>query len=199
MSVRKSIPFYDGIYYITFTCYKWLHLFEKANAYDCVYKWFDFLKSKGHHIVGYVIMPNHVHVLVAFRNTQGQSINTIVGNGKRFIAYEIISRLKTAGQLDTLADLEGGVNKTDRRKGKLHEVFEPSFDWKDCDSERFITQKLDYIHNNPCTENWNLVENSWEYIHSSAGFYINRQQGVYAVTVYAQLEEMDLTKPQLEI
>ena len=34
-------------------------------------------------------MPNHLHALIAFRNT-GQSINTIVGNGKRFMAYEII-------------------------------------------------------------------------------------------------------------
>jgi hypothetical protein len=29
-------------------------------------------------------MPDHIHALIAFRNT-GQSINTIVGNGKRFI------------------------------------------------------------------------------------------------------------------
>jgi len=53
-----------------------------------VYNWFDHLKGKGHFISGYVIMPNHIHTLIAFRNT-GQAINTIVGNGKRFIAYEI--------------------------------------------------------------------------------------------------------------
>lgn len=93
MSVRRAITEYDGIYFITFTCYRWLYLFEEGKCYDVVYKWFDHLKSKGHYITGYVIMPNHVHALIGFRNTQGKSINTIVGNGKRFMAYEIVKRL----------------------------------------------------------------------------------------------------------
>lgn len=38
-------------------------------------------------------MPNHIHVLVAFRNT-GQSINTTVGNGKKFMAYERVNQEK---------------------------------------------------------------------------------------------------------
>jgi hypothetical protein len=42
-------------------------------------------------------MPNHIHALLAFRNTQGQSINTIIGNGKRFIAYELIAKLMELG------------------------------------------------------------------------------------------------------
>jgi REP element-mobilizing transposase RayT len=46
---------------------------------------FDHLKSKGHYLTGYVIMPNHVHALIGFRRND-QSINTIIGNGKRFIA-----------------------------------------------------------------------------------------------------------------
>ena len=41
-------------------------------------------------------MPNHVHAL-SFVAT-GQSINTIIGNGKRFMAYEIVERLKVKGE-----------------------------------------------------------------------------------------------------
>ncbi len=92
MPVNNTIPFSEGIFSITFTCARWLPLIEMVNGYDIVYKWFDHLTSKGHFISGYVIMPNHVHVLIGFRNV-GQSINTIVGNGKRFMAYEIIRRL----------------------------------------------------------------------------------------------------------
>ena len=36
-------------------------------------------------------MPNHVHVLISFIDIRQ---NTIVDNGKRFTAYEIIKRLK---------------------------------------------------------------------------------------------------------
>jgi REP element-mobilizing transposase RayT len=94
MPVKRQITEPDGVYFITFTCHQWLPLLAKTNSYDLVYNWFDHLKSKGHYINGFVLMPNHVHALIAFRNT-GQSINTIVGNGKRFIAYEIINRFTT--------------------------------------------------------------------------------------------------------
>ena len=88
MPVRKTIPYNSGMFFITFTCHNRLPLIEKVNGYDIIYKWFDHLKMPGHFINGFVIMPNHVHALISFKNT-GQSINTIIGNGKRFMAYEI--------------------------------------------------------------------------------------------------------------
>jgi hypothetical protein len=46
MSVRRRIREYDGVYFITITCARWLHLFEYADGYDPVYRWFDYLKAK---------------------------------------------------------------------------------------------------------------------------------------------------------
>jgi len=195
MSVRREIPEYDGIYFITITCGHWLHLFELSNGYEEVYKWFDHLKSKGHFIVGYVIMPNHIHVIIAFRNTQGVSINSMVGEGKRFMAYGIVRRLKEKKEQEVLVELSALVNATDRKRGKQHEVFEPSFDWKACRSNKFINQKLDYIHSNPCRGIWNLVVEESEYIHSSAKYYETFEQGIYLVTNYTALEDIDLTRP----
>ena len=74
----------DVVYFISFTCHQWLPLMAHTNSYDLIYNWFCHLKSKGNYITGYMIMPNQVHALIGFRNT-GQSINTVVGNGKRFI------------------------------------------------------------------------------------------------------------------
>jgi REP element-mobilizing transposase RayT len=198
MSVRREIPFYEGQYFITITCARWINLFEITNGYDVVYTWFDYLKSKGHLITGYVVMPNHLHALIAFRNTTGQSINAIVGNGKRFMAYELVNRLKTQGHDHVLQELSSYVNKTEKRRGKQHEVFEPSFDWKKCDGEDFILQKLDYIHENPCRGKWNLVDQSENYMHSSARYYSKDEQGVYEVLSYMKLNDIDLTKPWLE-
>jgi REP element-mobilizing transposase RayT len=194
MSVRKAIAEYDGLYFITFTCCRWLPLFEISNGYDIVYNWFDQLKIKGHHIAGYVIMPNHVHALIAFRNTLGKSINSIVGTGKRFMAYEIVKKLHEDGRVELLEQLTAFVNATDRRRGKLHEVFEPSFDWKECFSEKFTEQKLNYIHENPCRGTWNLARQPQDYLHSSARYYITGNQGRYEVLNYTELADMDLTK-----
>jgi hypothetical protein len=75
--------------------------------YDIVYKWFDLLKVKGHRIIGYVIMPNHLHALIAFMKSN-ISINTRVGNAKRFMAYEIVKRLQANDRHEILTQLEQG-------------------------------------------------------------------------------------------
>ena len=181
-----------GIFFITFTCYQWLPLIEITKSYDLVYKWFDYLKDQGHYITGYQIMPNHVHSIIAFSNS-GKDINKIIGNGKRFIAYGIVERLEQNKQQDVLIKLQQGVNYSDLRRGKKHEVWEDSFDWKECRSRKMIIQKLDYMHNNPCTGKWHLVESPAEYPHSSAKFYITGERGVYQVTHYMELDDIDLT------
>jgi hypothetical protein len=108
----------DGIYFITITCYKWISLLQVTNAYDAVYKWFDYLKEKGHYITEYVIM---------------------------LITFMHLSHL--------LKKLSDAVEIADKKRGKLHEVFEDSFDVKECMTQKFIKQKLDYIHNDPCSGN----------------------------------------------
>jgi hypothetical protein len=43
------------------------HYFELTNSYDAGYNWFDHLKTNGHYITIYVILPNHLHVLIGFK------------------------------------------------------------------------------------------------------------------------------------
>ncbi len=114
------------------------------------------------------------------------------------MSYEIVKRLKEQNNDLILNQLSAFVNATESRRGKLHEVFEPSFDWKECNSEKFIIQKLEYIHANPCRGSLEIVKDPWQYEHSSAQFYFTGKQGVYEVTSYMSLEDIDLTKPLLE-
>lgn len=192
MSVKRKITAGEGVYFITFTCYKWLPLIETVNGYDIVYRQFDYLKSCGHHIIGYVIMPNHLHVIIAFRNT-GKRINTIVSNMKRFMAYEIIERLKRQGNIKLLTELAEGVDPVSKKDGKLHRVFELSFDAKALYTERFIAQKLNYMHMNPLRGKWQLVVNPEDYLHSSARFYLLGEHSIYMVLNYMELSDIDLT------
>ena len=59
----------EGVYFITFACVNRLPLFKICNVYDAVYTWFNHLKRNGHYIIDYVIMPGHVHAVIAFNNT----------------------------------------------------------------------------------------------------------------------------------
>ncbi len=171
-------------------------------------------------------MPNHVHAIIAFNlnnvcfficqiefaikiqvhiqnsyssfHNTGKTINSIVGNGKRFMAYDLVTALEHQHQTQILNQLKEWVNKTQQSDNKQHEVFEPSFDWKECRTEKFIVQKLNYpprrtgIHNNPCVAGLCILPE--EYRHSSAKFYITGDQGICTVTSFMELHDIDLTK-----
>lgn len=190
MSIHTPVTTSD-IYFITFTCHRWLSLIEIVKGYDLVYKWFDTLSAKGHTVTGYVIMPNHLHLLLHY-NGHGQSLNKIVGNGKRFMAYDIIKRLDEQKEACLLAKLRSAVSAADRKRGQKHEVWIDSFDVKSCRTEKFILQKLNYIHNNPCTGKWRLAPSPIDYPYSSALFYLTGKTGLYPVKDY--LEFLSLNK-----
>lgn len=190
MSVRKPHLKESGIYFITFTNYRWLSLIQLTNGYDLVYKWFDTLTKNGHEIAGYVVMPNHLHALICFNNPR-QALDMIIGNGKRFMAYEIVQRLKDEGNINILEDLSAGVKPKDKSRGKLHEVFQPSFDIKECRTIAFINQKLEYMHNNPLSGKWVLAKDTISYPHSSARYYETEVQGIYPVTNFADIFDKD--------
>ena len=158
------------MYFCTFTCYQWMYLFEKANAYDTVYKWFDSLNANNQHVLVFVIMPNHLHVILYFPDA-GYNLNKIIGNAKRFIAYEIIKRLKATNKNDLLKQLNEAVTEREKKKGQIHKVFKDSFDAKEIYSEKFMLQKLLYIHHNPVNGKWNLATDYTLYEHSSIHFY----------------------------
>lgn len=89
--------------------------------------------------------------------------------------------------------LSSSLKITKIKEGTLHNVFETSFDWKECRTEKFIQQKLDYIHYNPCKGN-KLVDLPEQYEHSSAKYYFTGEQSIYPVTNFMELRDIDLTR-----
>lgn len=168
MSVKFSQSEKFQMYYCTFTCVDWLPLFELVDFYEEIYNWFDLIGKSGNDIIGFVIMPNHLHILI---HVKEQSINKILSNGKRFMAYEIVKRLKDSKNTDILNSLASKVTAKERERKKMHRVFEISSDIKPCYTKNFFLQKLNYIHNNPVSGRWNLATSSVDYFHSSAAFY----------------------------
>ena len=123
---------------------------------------------------------------------QGQAITKVLSNAKRFMAYEIVKRLKKLNEVRVLAVLKDGVNSHDQKNGKVHQVFEPSFDIKPCYSLDFIHQKLEYIHHNPVKGKWCLVEDFARFEHSSAAFYELDQPSEHITHIREVLEIIDL-------
>lgn len=158
-------------YFITFTCFEWLSLIEITDCYDSVYSWFNILKSRYNaDVVAYTIMPNHLHLILHF-NKIGFNLNQIIGNGKRFIAYEIISMLISTNNKIVLGHLKMQVTVREKNKGQQHKVFKSSFDAKAIYSHRFLLQKINYTHNNAVSGKWMLAKDFVAFKQSSASYY----------------------------
>ena len=180
MAVRNKINLSNSnIYFITFTILDWKNIFIEEKYCDLVFKWFDYIRQNyGNKIYGYVIMPNHIHVILKIAK-KSPIIAKIVQNGKRFLAYGIIGYLESDKKISALNYFQSKANK---RKGAKHKVFKDRYDSLIIQSEKFFLQKINYIHNNPCQEKWLLAEYPEEYKYSSAANYISGE-GLYAVDI----------------
>ena len=79
---------------------------------------FDYLKNSSQiKVTAYVIMPNHVHVILFFP-TDNYNLNTIISNAKRFLAYQIVKPLKQLNENYILQQLETGLSEREKKKGK---------------------------------------------------------------------------------
>ena len=115
-------------------------------------------------------MPNHIHLIIHFPSP-GYNLNKIMSNAKRFMAYEIVNRLESSTNHKVLQDLRSNLTQREINKGQKHKVFKYSFDAKPIYDDKFLFQKLEYIHGNPVNGKWTLAKENVSYEHSSASFY----------------------------
>ncbi|HTI58159.1 hypothetical protein [Mucilaginibacter sp.] len=175
----------QNTWFITFTNHSWIPLFEITSSYDLVYKWLKLIDNNyGVRTLAFVIMPNHAHLLLKLPGGD-IDLNKLIGNGKRFMAYEIVKRLDKMGRQDVLIKLSSDCTVRERAKGQKHKAFEKSFDAKPVYSMDFLNQKLDYIHHNPVNGKWSLCGDFVDYEHSSAAFYeLERPHPLADITDY---------------
>src|SRR5258708_6685503 len=118
MAIRTNHQITENTWFITFTCYNWLSLFDITQSYDLVYNWLKLANDKYQiKTLGFVIMPNHVHLLLHLTDEK-VNLNTIIANAKRFMAYELIERLKIQGNHALLDTLASACTEKERAKGQ---------------------------------------------------------------------------------
>ena len=65
MAARAGDFTSDRIYFITYTIFRWISIFRTEKYFDLIYDWFDYMKTHyDNKIHGYIIMPNHLHLLL---------------------------------------------------------------------------------------------------------------------------------------
>ena len=94
-----------------------------------------------------------------------------MSNAKRFMAYEIVNKLENSTNNKVLRELSSNLTQREINKGQKHKIFKDFFDAKPIYADKFLFQKLDYIHCNQVKGKWTLAKDNLSYEHSSASFY----------------------------
>ncbi len=132
-------------------------------------------------IYGYVIMPNHIHLLIEVLNIQTKNENF----QHSFLSYTA-HQFKRFLKANNPKDLQKfRVNDYDR----TYQFWERNPLSVEIYSREVAEQKLRYIHNNPRQEKWNELLNGNDYKFSSEVFYINGTDEIKLLTHYLEYFE----------
>ena len=165
------------LYFATATLLGWKPLFTRPQYAAIVLDSLAWHCREEHWILfAYVLMPNHLHVLVKPRAPY--TISQVLQTFGSFTAHAILRRLREAQHT---AWLQFFAQRQDKDTGKHHQIWQP-IQAKNVYSEPFLRQKLAYIHNNPVAKAWNLALDRADYPYSSACFYDRGDQSSVPVT-----------------
>lgn len=160
---RSNYPDAD-CFFVTTTCYKWHHLLADNACKKIICDSIDFLNSKYEtSLLGYVIMPNHIHLILFF--PKKNLLSDWMRDLKKFTSVKIRQQIERSGNIELLERLRVPEKK------QVFKVWEDRFDDVIILNSRVLNTKLDYIHQNPLQEHWNLAAKPEAYQFSSAAFY----------------------------
>ena len=161
--VRKSRMEMDHVYYWTYTVKDWKHLFKQDKYKQLIINILrEQVEKKQIAIYGFVIMPNHIHLLWELLLMNGKEKPNASFN--KSTSHIILNDLKL------LHPAVLPYFKVDEPK-REYRIWQEDPLAVLMDSKEKFLQKLDYIHNNPLQDKWNLAKRPEEYLWSSADFY----------------------------
>ena len=158
---RKSYTEINKIYFWTATIHKWLPLLSGENNKQIIIDSLKYLSDKKLITVfGFVIMPNHIHLIWQQNNLNGKE--TPKGSLLKHTAHLFLKELKANGNSKYYE-----VNEANKK----HEIWQRDSLGVEIYSREVARQKLDYMHFNPVTGKWKLSKDDLDYHFSSARFY----------------------------
>jgi putative transposase len=156
-------------YFITTTITEFTRVFiheETAQIFiDKLKYYLDEFSVKLH---GFVIMQDHVHLLITTGETG--NVSQFVGRLKERIAKHILKWCVENKYNRWVNTFESSAGKY--KTGSRYQIWQERFDALEIISRETFDIKLNYIHNNPLQRKWGLCDKPEDFRLSSARYYM---------------------------
>jgi putative transposase len=163
----------EDLHFITFSCYRRLPLLKTARARDIFVHELDKVRGEmGFRLVGYVVMPEHVHLLMS-EPKQGTP-SSVLHKLKLRVSRKMRKRRRhrTAAQL-RLPFAEWSEPPRAFWQARFYDF--------NVYSRGKMKEKLNYMHANPVIRK--LVKHPWDWPWSSWSFYAKGEPGLIPIDV----------------
>ena len=163
----------DGVYvyFVTFTVIDWLPVFVNPEPIQIVMDSMRFcIREKALRINAYVIMPNHVHMIVFDKSFDNVRLQQSLADFRKFTGRNLADYIDK----NMPESLGIGIRKTtltDRER----QVWQSGWHAEGLIGECFWEQKMEYIHENPVRKGYVTLPEQWRY--SSAGYWLTGEVG----------------------
>ena len=154
-----------GLFFITTTVVDWLPIFQRHDtAVAALEQFVETSRIRHVSIVGYVLMPSHLHALVGMN--PGSLLTTYVQAFKSLSSRRI--------KMMDIREFEQSLYHSGR-----YSLWQRGFDDLMISSERQFRIKLKYIHDNPVRGG--LISDPVDYPYSSANHWLGEGHGLVEI------------------
>ena len=157
-------------HFVTFTVVDWIDVFSRKVYRDEVVASLDYcIKKKSMHLYGYVIMSNHIHMIV--QSEEGK-LSELIRDFKKFTARAIINKIESEAESRREWMLERfALAASGHSRNSKYQFWSYGSHPEEIYTNKFMWTKLDYLHLNPVRAG--LVARASQYVYSSASNYVN--------------------------
>jgi len=168
MSTSYQIKDQNGLYFLTFQVVDWIDIFTRKIYKDILIDSFKFsMDNKGFQLFAYVIMSNHVHLIA---NSSTGKLSDSIRDLKKFTSRNIVETIHNIPESRRSWILKRfKYNASQIKSVKNYQLWTHENHAVQLYSDKFITEKIEYIHNNPVKAG--IVEKPEDYMYSSARNY----------------------------
>ena len=168
MPTGYKIEDQEGLYFFTLQIVGWIDLFTRQIYRDIVIDNLKFCQNKkGLNLFGYIIMSNHIHLLA---QSEYGKLSSVIRDFKSFTSKCFLEHIQTERESRCewmLKYFEFAAKK--HKRNSNYQIWTHENHAEHIYTEKFMAQKLEYIHSNPVRSG--IVEKPEDYKYSSARNY----------------------------
>ena len=176
----KYKPGEDAIpHFLTFTVIGWIDVFSRETYKEKLLESLQYcIEEKGLAVHAWVIMTNHVHLIVSTKNNK---IADVVRDIKKYTSRQIIELIEQnpkESRKEWMLNIFSFAGKSNNNN-KNYQFWRQDYHPVELNTNEKLKQRLVYLHENPARSG--LVWEAWHYKYSSALDYCTNEKGLLKV------------------